>query len=118
MLPGGTDFGLFEFLAHNPQNLTGSPDLFYCRFTTRTFDEAIFWTLFVMVSASSMAFAGPPFRRTIRSRSTTRIRVLHVCNSEYAAGEVDAEGPAIEFNWGAMPNVHLHMIIPVASYFS
>lgn len=28
-----------------------------------------------------------------------------------------AEGPAAEFNWGAVPNVQLHLIIPVASYF-
>ena len=28
-----------------------------------------------------------------------------------------AEGPAAEFNWGAVPNVQLHLIVPVASYF-
>jgi hypothetical protein len=76
------------------------------------------WTLFVMVSASSMAFAGPPFQ-------TDDPEPIDYKNYEFYTfatvstlpGEVDAEGPAIEFNWGAMPNVHLHMIIPVASYF-
>src|SRR6185437_12324806 len=29
--------------------------------------------------------------------------------------ETDTAGPAVEFNWGALPNVHLHVILPLAS---
>ena len=31
--------------------------------------------------------------------------------------ETDTQGPAVEFNWGALPNVHLHVIIPAAAIF-
>ena len=31
--------------------------------------------------------------------------------------ETDTAGPAVEFNWGALPNVHLHMIVPAAAIF-
>jgi hypothetical protein len=31
--------------------------------------------------------------------------------------EKDTQGPAVEFNWGALPNVHLHIIIPAAAIF-
>jgi hypothetical protein len=31
--------------------------------------------------------------------------------------ETDAFGPAVEFNWGALPNVHLHIILPAATVF-
>jgi hypothetical protein len=29
--------------------------------------------------------------------------------------ETDTVGPAVEFNWGALPNVHLHIIVPAAA---
>ena len=29
--------------------------------------------------------------------------------------EMDTAGPAAEFNWGAFPNVHLHIIVPLAA---
>ncbi len=28
---------------------------------------------------------------------------------------MDTSGPAVEFNWGAIPNVHLHIIVPFAA---
>ena len=28
---------------------------------------------------------------------------------------MDTSGPAVEFNWGALPNVHLHIIVPLAA---
>ena len=31
--------------------------------------------------------------------------------------ETDTVGPAVEFNWGALPNVHLHIIVPAAAIF-
>jgi hypothetical protein len=29
--------------------------------------------------------------------------------------ETDTVGPAVEFNWGALPNVHLHIIVPAGA---
>ena len=31
-------------------------------------------------------------------------------------GETDIQGPAVEFNWGALPNTHLHVIVPTGAY--
>jgi hypothetical protein len=76
------------------------------------------WILFALPLAAPLAWAGPPFQ-------TDDPEPIDYKNYEFYTfatvstlpGEVDTEGPAIEFNWGALPNVHLHMIIPAASYF-
>lgn len=31
--------------------------------------------------------------------------------------ETDTAGPAVEFNWGALPNLHLHIVIPATAVF-
>jgi hypothetical protein len=72
----------------------------------------------VLLAGLPTAFAGPPFQ-------TDDPEPIDYKNYEFYTfatvstlpGEVDTEGPAIEFNWGALPNVHLHIIIPATSYF-
>jgi hypothetical protein len=74
--------------------------------------------LFLLCAGLQPAFAGPPFQ-------TDDPEPIDYKNFEFYTfaavatlpGEVDGQGPAIEFNWGALPNVHLHMIVPAASYF-
>ena len=45
------------------------------------------------------------------------LRILYVRFSGRHAVEMDTAGPAVEFNWGALPNVHLHIIVPLAAVF-
>jgi len=63
------------------------------------------------------AMAGPPFQ-------TDDPEPIEFKNYEFYTfgtvgrfpGEIDTQAPAIEFNWGALPNTHLHIIAPIASY--
>jgi hypothetical protein len=75
-----------------------------------------FWALAVLVFGSTAALAGPPFQ-------TDDPEPIEFRNYEFytfaawdgTAVESDTVGPAVEFNWGALPNVHLHIIIPAAA---
>ncbi len=63
-------------------------------------------------------FAGPPFQ----TDDPEPIDFRHYEFYTFAASdgtpvETDTEGPAFEFNWGAAPNVHLHIIVPAAAAF-
>jgi hypothetical protein len=63
------------------------------------------------------AVAGPPFQ-------TDDPEPIEYQNYEFYTfgtvdgfhGETDSQGPAFEFNWGALPNTHLHIIVPAAGY--
>jgi hypothetical protein len=71
-------------------------------------------TLFLIMSASSLwAQAGPPFQ----TDDPTPVDLGHY--EAYIFGtvggtsaEIDPVGPAFEFNWGAIPNIQLHAILP------
>jgi hypothetical protein len=70
-------------------------------------------TLFL---ASTAALAGPPFQTDDPEPIDYRHYEFYVfANSDGTRLETDTEGPAVEFNWGALPNVHLHIIIPEAA---
>ena len=62
------------------------------------------------------AQAGPPFQ----TDDPTPVPLGHY--EAYVFGavaatpvEVDPVGPAFEFNWGAIPNVQLHVILPLGA---
>src|SRR5271169_4444870 len=70
-----------------------------------------------MVFGSAAAWAGPPFQ----TDDPEPIDFRHYESYIFAASDGTAiatgtAGPATEFNWGALPNVHLHIIVPVAAY--
>jgi hypothetical protein len=75
----------------------------------------MFGALALLVSVATIARAGPPFQ-------TDDPQPIDFRNFEfYTFGVFDGTGvegdtmaPAAEFNWGALPNVHLHIIVPVA----
>lgn len=77
---------------------------------------AVFSTVLLLLLWPAKALAGPPFQ-------TDDPEPIDYQNYEFytfasADGtplEMDTAGPAIEFNWGALPNVHLHIIIPLAA---
>ncbi len=71
--------------------------------------------LLLALLSGAVASAGPPFQ-------TDDPQPIDFNHYEfYAFGAADGTalgtgttGPAIEFNWGALPNVHLHIVIPAA----
>src|SRR5271154_6194433 len=71
---------------------------------------------FLLLLFSVPACAGPPFQ----TDDPEPIDFRHFEFYTFAASdgtriETDTEGPALEFNWGALPNVHLHIIVPIAA---
>jgi hypothetical protein len=66
--------------------------------------------------ASTSALAGPPFQTDDPEPIDFRHYEFYTfANSDGTRIETDTEGPALEFNWGALPNVHLHIIVPMAA---
>jgi len=64
--------------------------------------------LVVLAFVSTTALAGPPFQ----TDDPEPIDYRHYEFYTFAASdgtpvETDTVGPAVEFNWGALPNVHL-----------
>ena len=77
-------------------------------------------TLFLLLGASCVlcAQAGPPFQ----TDDPTPVDFGHY--EFYIFGladgtpvEMGSTGPAFEFNWGAVPNVQLHAILPFGAFF-
>jgi len=72
--------------------------------------------LFLLVAASSLWAQGPPFQ----TDDPVPVDFQHY--EFYIFGGVDGtpvalatSGPAFEFNWGALPNVQLHVILPLGA---
>jgi len=69
----------------------------------------------VLVAVSTLALAGPPFQTDDPQPIDFRHYEFYTFGTWDATRvEGDTSVPAIEFNWGALPNVHLHIIIPAA----
>src|SRR5271167_4085956 len=65
---------------------------------------------------STTALAGPPFQTDDPEPIDFRNYEFYTfATSDGTSVETDTEGPAVEFNWGALPNVHLHIIVPAAA---
>jgi len=68
---------------------------------------------------SVTALGGPPFQTDDPEPIDFRHYEFYTfASSDGTPVETDAVGPAIEFNWGALPNVHLHIIIPAAAIYN
>jgi len=65
---------------------------------------------------STAALAGPPFQTDDPEPIDFRHYEFYTfASSDGTPVETDTVGPAVEFNWGALPNVHLHIIAPLAA---
>jgi hypothetical protein len=74
--------------------------------------------LTVLVYDPTGALAGPPFQTDDPEPIGFRQYEFYTfASSDGTPVETDAVGPAVEFNWGALPNVHLHIIVPAAAIF-
>ena len=75
--------------------------------------QAVALVLSILHGAAAQAQAGPPFQ----TDDPTPVDLGHY--EAYVFGtvdgtpvEIDSAGPAFEFNWGAIPNIQLHAILP------
>ncbi len=75
--------------------------------------QAAVWAILLLAPIGLWAQAGPPFQ----TDDPTPVDYGHY--EAYAFGtvdgtpvEIDPIGPAFEFNWGALPNIQLHAILP------
>ena len=65
---------------------------------------------------TTAALAGPPFQTDDPEPIDYRHYEFYTfANSDGTRIETDTQGPAVEFNWGALPNVHLHIIVPMTA---
>ena len=79
---------------------------------------ALLLAFLTIIFTSSAAWAGPPFQTDDPQPIDYRNYELYTfASSDGTPVETDAAGPAIEFNWGALPNVHLHVVVPLAAVF-
>jgi hypothetical protein len=72
--------------------------------------------LLALAALKTWAQAGPPFQ----TDDPTPVDLGHYEFYVFGAVdgtpvELDASGPAFEFNWGAIPNVQLHVILPLGT---
>ena len=75
----------------------------------------VFLAMLWMV-AITPGFAGPPFQTDDPEPIDFRNYEFYTfASSDGTPIETDTAGPALEFNWGALPNVHLHVIVPAAA---
>ena len=64
------------------------------------------------------AWCGPPFQTDDPEPIGFRNYEFYTfATADGTPVEMDTQGPAVEFNWGALPNLHLHIIIPAAAIF-
>jgi hypothetical protein len=69
-----------------------------------------------MLCIAAAALAGPPFQTDDPEPIEFRHYEFYTfASSDGTPVETDTSGPALEFNWGALPNVHLHIILPLAA---
>jgi len=74
--------------------------------------------LFTILMCAKSAFGGPPFQTDDPEPVDFGHFELYTFGAaDGTAVEMDTEGPAVEFNWGVVPNVQLHIIIPAAGVF-
>src|ERR1700733_5253634 len=77
---------------------------------------SVFTGLAALLAASTVALAGPPFQTDDPEPIDFRNYEFYTyASADGTAVAMNTVGPAAEFNWGALPNVHLHMILPLAA---
>jgi hypothetical protein len=69
------------------------------------------------VACAAPAFAGPPFRTDDPQPVDFRHWEAYIFSTlDKTTDGRTTQFPALEFNWGAIPNVQLHLIVPVGSF--
>src|ERR1039457_5588459 len=75
--------------------------------------------LVLMLTASRLcAQAGPPFQTDDPTPVDLGHYEFYIFGSvDGTPAELDSTGPAFEFNWGALPRLQLHAILPMGGIF-
>jgi len=74
--------------------------------------------MFSVFLARTAAWAGPPFQTDDPEPIDYKNYEFYTFGNADGTGvAMNTQGPAAEFNWGALPNVHLHIILPLAEIF-
>jgi hypothetical protein len=74
--------------------------------------------LALLALASTAALAGPPFQTDDPQPIDYRNYEFYTFGATDGTGlETDTVTPGFEFNWGALPNVHLHIIVPATGIY-
>ncbi|HZL29092.1 MAG TPA: hypothetical protein VFC39_21375, partial [Acidobacteriaceae bacterium] len=82
----------------------------------RTATGRLIGALATLAFGAITALAGPPFQTDDPEPIDSRNYEFYTfAASDGTRVETDTVGPGFEFNWGALPNVHLHMIVPAAA---
>lgn len=72
----------------------------------------------LLLCGATAVLAGPPFQTDDPEPIDYQHYEFYMfAASDGTAVETDTVGPAWEFNWGPLPNVHLHIIVPAAAIF-
>src|ERR1700678_3285203 len=80
--------------------------------------NSVLGALAALVCVSTAALAGPPFQTDDPEPIDFRNYEFYTfASSDGTPIETDTVGPALEFNWGALPNLHRHVIVPAAAIF-
>ncbi len=75
--------------------------------------KAAILVLTVLFIVVLKAYAGPPFQTDDPEPVDFRHYELYAFGNAGGTGvEMDTAGPAIEFNWGVLPNTQFHIVIP------
>src|ERR1035441_7991054 len=72
----------------------------------------------LLLSASHLLAQGPPFQTDDPVPVDLHHYEFYIFGSvDGTPAEIDSTGPAFEFNWGAIPRVQLHAILPTGGIF-
>ncbi len=78
--------------------------------------RAVWFLLFWALLSPAAVLAGPPFQTDDPEPIDFRnFEFYTFASADGTAIAMNTAGPAVEFNWGALPNVHLHIILPLAA---
>ncbi len=75
----------------------------------------IFFIVLVQVWPAGPAFSGPPFLTGDPEPVPFKHYEFYLFSTIHAArNQTDATAPAFEFNFGALPNLQIHLVVPAA----
>ena len=74
--------------------------------------------LLVMLAAPNLWAQGPPYQTDDPTPVDFKHYEAYIFGGvDGTAVEIDTLGPAFEFNWGALPRIQLHVILPLGAVF-
>src|ERR1700689_2770377 len=76
------------------------------------------WVLVILLAAPRLFAQGPPYQTDDPVPVDLHHYEFYIFGSAGGTpAEFDFTGPAFEFNWGAIPRVQLHAIVPLGGIF-